>query len=130
MKKFTFEKNYTEIEIAEEIYRIDFSDDKLREYSKKFTVFFQKHKEIQIDNIEEMSVKDQEKVIDKQKVLIGGMIDTILGEGSFDKLYEASGRSVLGITELIDYLSTIIADKLKTSKNKKYSDYVNKVTFE
>jgi len=113
MKKFEFKRPVEEIEIAGDVYTIDFSDVSIQEKQKKFETF---HAEV------EKIPKDAEDYLDKVYVLIEDAIDTIFHKGAFKVLYEKSGRSLYNMTDLMEYLADMIGEKA----NKQHEERVNK----
>ena len=63
MRKFEFEKSYEEIEINGKPYKVDLSDDKLKEYQIKFQQFFNEAQELQKADVEKTSLEEQEALL-------------------------------------------------------------------
>ncbi|XQY90641.1 hypothetical protein ACNRWW_14035 [Metabacillus sp. HB246100] len=129
MKKFEFKKSYEEIEIAGNVYKLGLSDEDLRKYQKEFSSFFDKQQDFQKIKVDSLSYDEQVEHFDRMKNIIKELIELILGEGTFQPLYEASGKSLVNITELAEYLSEVIGEKLKVEKSAQYKEYVKKVKF-
>lgn len=123
MKKFEFKKAYEEIEVDGEVYRIDLSDEKVKEYQKTFRTFYDESNKLSEIDIESFPFEEQEKLIDKQRENIKIVTETIIGDGTFDKLYELSGRSIVNYTDFLFLISELLRDKmesLNTDARKKY----------
>lgn len=53
----------------------------------------------------------------KQQLLVmKKVIESPFGEGSFEKLYEASGHSLMNMVDLLDYLVELVAEKVEQNK--------------
>lgn len=127
MKKFEFGKAYEEIEINGKPYRIDFSDDKLKQYQDMFYKFYQEAEEMKQANIEEMTPDEQNALLEKQRQNMKMVTETILGEGTFDELFELSGRSTWNYMKLIEFLAEIIGQRFDEFKEEQRKKYVKKV---
>jgi hypothetical protein len=127
MKKFEFDKAYEEIEINGKPYQIDFSDDKLKQYQDMFYKFYQEAEEMKQANIEEMTPDEQNALLEKQRQNMKMVTETILGEGTFDELFELSGRSTWNYMKLIEFLAEIIEQRFDEFKEEQRKKYVKKV---
>ncbi|REK58976.1 MAG: hypothetical protein C6P36_02740 [Geobacillus sp.] len=127
MKKFEFGKAYEEIEINGKPYRIDFSDDKLKQYQDMFYKFYQEAEEMKQANIEEMTPAEQNALLEKQHQNMKMVTETILGEGTFDELFELAGRSTWNYMKLIEFLAEIIGQRFDEFKEEQRKKYVKKV---
>jgi hypothetical protein len=124
MRKFEFRKTYEEVEIAGKVYRVDFSDDKINEYQKKFFSFqADVEKFAKIDETK-LTQEEQWKHFEDVKALAKDVIETLLGEGTFDELYEAAGRSIMNIYDLIWYLADIVKERSARNREEKRKQYV------
>lgn len=124
MRKFVFNKTYEEIEIAGKVYRIEFNDDKLREYQEKFLSFeADVHDFLNVDETK-LTKEERWEHFEKGKQLARNVIDTLLGEGSFDELYEKSGRSIANMYDLIWYLAGIVNERNARNREEKRQQYV------
>lgn len=128
---FNFEKTHKDIDVAGKIYTVEFNDDAQLRYQKAIKVFqkdstaLQKHAD-KIDLIEG-SDEEIDKMNEMQKNTVKKLIETYLGEGAFDELYEKSGRSVINLMSLVYYLIDLYrseeTEKIKNTRDK----YLNNV---
>lgn len=123
MKSFDFKKSYEDIKINDREYRIDLSDDKVKEYRKAFVEFYDQSIIINQENEKE---KDEDKMLERTKEIVGKAIDTILGEGSFSILYIESGKSLINMVDLVSFLTEIIKDKTEEFQAKHADKYLKK----
>lgn len=131
--QFNFEKTYKEIDISGEIYHVEFNDEALTRYQKSVKRFNQGIKEAQEAlnnvNIEIDSDEEIQKVSDKQKDVVKEVVETFLGEGTFDGLYEKAGKSVMNLMSLVNYLIEIYTSEMQSKTEdarKKYLENVKK----
>lgn len=129
MREFSFKKSYEEIKINGQLYKFDFSDDKLKEYQKYFNEYYQAAKKFEDVDTSNLSKEEENKYFDDSLNLVKSLVEKLLGEGTFDKTYEDSGRSLLNMVDMITFLSDVIGDKMKSVRDEKYQKYVkNKKT--
>lgn len=126
MKKFEFGKAYEEIEINGKRYRVDFSDDKLKQYQDMFYKFYQEAQEIEQADIEEMTPEEQSVLLEKQRQNMKTVTETMLGEGTFDELFELAGRSTWNYMKLIEFLAETIEQRFNEIKEERRKKYVKK----
>jgi hypothetical protein len=126
MRKFEFGKAYEEIEINEKPYQIDFSDDKLKQYQDMFYKFYQEAQEIEQADIEKMTQEEQTALLDKQRQNMKTVTETMLGEGTFDELFELAGRSTWNYMKLIEFLAETIEQRFNEIKEERRKKYVKK----
>lgn len=126
MRKFEFEKSYEEIEINGKSYKIDLSDNKLKEYQIKFQQFFNEAQELQKADVEKTSLEEQEALLEKIRNLMKIITDSLLGEGTFDELFELAGRSTWNYMNLIYFLIETVNTKFESVKEEKRKRYVKK----
>jgi len=125
MKKFEFKKTYEEVEIAEKVFRIDLNDDKVFEYQESFNKYGKEMQEDSSSDIESFGKEEQKEFFDKQLQRIKEVIEIMLGKDSFEHIYEASGRSIINLAELVTYLSNLIGEKTVNIRDEKKKKYVN-----
>ncbi|PFA22337.1 hypothetical protein CN384_25775 [Bacillus thuringiensis] len=124
MKKFEFKKTYEEVEIAEKVFRIDLNDDKVFEYQESFNKYGKEMQEDSSSDIESFGKEEQKEFFDKQLQRIKEVIEIMLGKDSFEHIYEASGRSIINLAELVTYLSNLIGEKTVNIRDEKKKKYV------
>ncbi|UYG93185.1 hypothetical protein [Cytobacillus firmus] len=123
MRSFDFKKTYEEIKINGEVYKIDFSDAKLKEYRKSFNEFYAESQKMQSVNASELVKDDEFKQFDQATDLTKKAIDNLLGDGSFDKLYEQSGRSLFNMMDLVEFLAELVGEKTNKVRNERAHKY-------
>lgn len=124
MKKFEFKKTYEEVEIAGKVFRIDLNDDKVFEYQESFNKYGKEMQEDSSSDIESFGKEEQKEFFDKQLQRIKEVIEIMLGKDSFEHIYEASGRSIINLAELVTYLSNLIGEKTVNIRDEKKKKYV------
>lgn len=127
MRSFEFKKSYEEIKINGEIYKVDFSDNKVLEYQKLFRSFYATSLELNEEGKDINKTQDQEKeYFDKSLKLVKDTLEGLLGENTFDKIYEQSGKSLINIVDLVTFLADTIQEKMTSLKDEKLEKYVGK----
>lgn len=127
MRKFEFKKSYEEINIAGKVYRVDFSDENIKKYQKSFNEFYKKNKEFENIDEENLSVEEQQEILDKVLNIIKEFVETILGQNTFDELYDKSGKSIFNMMELVNYLAEIVGEKGQKLRDENYKKYTQKI---
>lgn len=126
MRKFEFSKSYEEVEIHGTVYRVDFSDDKLKQYQNMFYKFYQEAQEVEQADIEKMTLEEQNALLEKQRQNMKTVTETLLGEGTFDELFELAGRSTWSYMKLIEFLAETIEQRFNEIKEERRKKYVKK----
>jgi hypothetical protein len=121
LRSFEFKKSYEELKINDRVYRIDLSDDKVKEYRKVFVEFHDQS--VLIQNVDG---EDQEQLFDKSKEMVTKVIDTLLGTGSFATLYEESGNSLLNMVDLVACLTDVVREKTEEFQTSNLDKYLKK----
>lgn len=124
MKNFEFQKSYEEVKIAGKVYKMDMSDDKVMEYQETFKKYYDKADELSNVKIEDMSVTAQVEMLAEQKGILKEATELMLGEGSFDELYEASGKSTINFMELFVFLGSLMNEKTGEIKANAANKYI------
>lgn len=122
-RKFEFKKTYEEIEVADKKYQIDFSDEKVKEYGRAFKKFGEDYKKLFAIDESKMSEEEALDHFEQIQNLVKEMFEVMLGKGSYDSLYEASGKSIMNMFDFIEYLGEIVIEKqsrLKVDKSAQY----------
>lgn len=127
--KFEFEKTYKEIDVAGTVYQVEFNDEAITKYQKAFKRF---DKEIKVvtDSISDYeSATDEvfEEVAKKQKEVVKDIVETFLGDGSFDSLYEKAGKSSTNLMGLVHYLNGLYVEEEKKKADETRNKYLNNV---
>ena len=128
MRTFEFKKSYEEIKINDEVYKLSYNDENLLKYQKAFRQFQLDAADMQ-SKIDQIKTADQEtEYYEQTKEMVKKTIDLMLGEGSFDKIYEQSDRSIFNMVDLLVYLGEIVEERVKTEKEERLSKYVKKAS--
>lgn len=126
MRKFEFSNPNKEVEIAGEVYTIDLSDDKVIEYqqfARKAASSVGKTAEIDLETATEEEVKASHA---EAKNFCIDYFELVTGPGSFDKFYEKSGKSLIEMSELMNFLTEVIGEKAAEVKEQQKSKYLAK----
>ena len=123
MKQFELDKGYEEVEIAGDTYRIDLSDESRKRNQVKGQEIMKMADRLQ--NIsDEFSEEELNRLFDELQENVGPWTDSILGDGSYDKIYEKANRSVFTVIdvtlEVLAYVNEKEQEKFE-QKRKKYT---------
>ncbi|EJQ77753.1 phage tail assembly chaperone [Bacillus toyonensis] len=124
--RFDFEKTYKEIDIAGEVYKVAFDDDAMLKYQIASKEYEAKVQEVQtlVPDIEKASVEELKLLNEKQRALFKETIELFLGDDTFEELYEKAGRSVIQLTGLLDYLTGLVEEELKSQSSSVSDKYL------
>ncbi|QIW21332.1 hypothetical protein [Bacillus thuringiensis] len=131
MTKFTFnfEQTYKEVDVAGKLYRVDFDDAALTKYQKAFKRFDKEIKVVtdSIVNFDAATDEVIEETAEKQKEVVKAIVETFLGEGSFEELYEKAGKSSTNLMSLVHYLNELYIDEEKKKADNARDKYLSNV---
>ncbi|ARJ26059.1 hypothetical protein B7492_34065 (plasmid) [Bacillus mycoides] len=127
--KFEFEKTYKEVDVAGRVYQVEFNDEALTKYQKAFKRFDKEIKIVTkgIQDYETATDELIEETAQKQKELVKDIVETFLGEGTFEDLYEKAGRSSTNLMGLVHYLNEIYLDETQKKADETRNKYLSNV---
>lgn len=126
-KAFEFKKSFEEVEIAGNIYQVDFSDEKIGQYHKSFEHFYKESQRIKAIDTKELPSEKQRDLFGEMQDLVKNVVEELLGKGTYADLYEASGHSLINMLELVTYLGEAINEKTqKINEDRKKKYIINK----
>ncbi|MGR5983431.1 hypothetical protein [Bacillus cereus] len=127
--KFEFEKTYKEIDVAGTVYQVEFNDEAITKYQKAFKRFDKEIKVVtdSISDYESATDESIEEVAKKQKEVVKDIVETFLGDGSFDSLYEKAGKSSTNLMGLVHYLNGLYVEEEKKKADETRNKYLNNV---
>ena len=120
--KITTEKPIQEFNINGEMFQVKYDDEALETYEKKALEFHAVTQKKLKKNADKQEVKQYENTM---KSAIKDVMDTFFGEGSYDKIYESTGKSHLAMVTVVEGLHDWLKEKT-TVKSKKITDYYTK----
>lgn len=126
VKKFTFGKVIEEVEIGDKKYEVDFSDAAVEKREEVLLKWHKEHTEFVDTEIEKLDVTDQRFKLNNLRESMCEYIEAVLGENTFNELYEMSGKSTLNLLGLVNFLTEFLAEKSNKSANAIRSKYTNK----
>ncbi len=125
-KAFEFKKSYEEVDLAGNVYRIEFTDEKVLQYNKSFDKFYRESKKLSKIDIKNSSVEEQHDLFYNMQKLVKKVTEQLLGEGTYDTLYEASGNSLMNMIDMVEYLSEIVEEKARHIQEDRKNKYLIK----
>lgn len=108
--KIDLQKPVQEFEIDGKVYEVGYDDESLRAYEKQSKVFYEKAK----TNVDLTKLSDEEKkeLETKQYQLLKETIEVFFGQGSYEEIYTATGKSLINMTKVITALFEWLQSKL------------------
>ncbi|HDR7601036.1 TPA: hypothetical protein QCX65_004480 [Bacillus mycoides] len=124
--QFNFEKTYKEVDVAGKLFKVEFNDDALNRYQKSLKRFKASTNELQnsITDYEKATDEEIDALTVKQKEITKDVVDTFLGEGAFEELYDIAGRAVANLLGLVHYLQDIYVEESMKTSEKSQSKYL------
>lgn len=124
--KFEFKKTYKEVDVAGKLFKVEFNDDALNKYQKSLQRFKDSTNELQnsITDYEKATDEEIDASTEKQKEITKDVVETFLGEGTFEELYEIAGRAVANLLDLVHYLQGIYIEESMKTAEKSQSKYL------
>jgi hypothetical protein len=124
--QFNFEKTYKEVDVAGKIFKVEFNDDALNRYQKSLKRFKASTDELQksISDYEKATDEEIDSLAEKQKEITKDVVDTFLGDGAFEELYDIAGRSVANLLSLVHYLNDLYAEETLKKSSESQSEYL------
>ncbi|SES02628.1 hypothetical protein [Salipaludibacillus aurantiacus] len=118
MREFQFKKTYEEFKIAGKVYKVDFSDPAVKRYQIELYEYMKRSKELQKVDTDKLDKKGQEKAFNDALDAMRTFVDAIMGGGSFDELYKASGEYSENMVEFVEFLAEIVGERAQRLKQK------------
>jgi len=124
--QFNFEKTYKEVDVAGKLFKVEFNDAALNRYQKSLKRFKVSTEELQNTATDYEKATDEEidALSEKQKEITKDVVDTFLGDGAFEELYDIAGRSVANLLSLVHYLNDLYAEETLKKTNESQSKYL------
>lgn len=124
--KINFEKPSQEFEINGKIYEVFYDDESLKKYEKVARRFFENVK-TNID-IEKISDSERDRLEKENIEEIKLAVEAFFGEGKYEEIYEASGKSLINMTTVISVVFDWIEGKLKVDRESAINYYTGNKT--
>lgn len=124
--KINVQKAYEEVEIADKIYRMYLNDEKLREYDKVFRKFRKESLKMSERDYSKMTDKEQKAAEKENYEIMFSVVELLLGEGSFEKVYADTGKSLLVMTDIIMQLMEVVGKRMQAFKKREKAYYTGK----
>lgn len=118
--KIQLDKPMQEFEIGGKVYEVYYDDESLKKYEKQTKSFYEKvQKKLDLNKATEQQLEKYEK---EQYCLLKETLEVFFGKGSFDEIYQASGKSLINLTKVVTVLVQWLGDKtsFKNEDIKKY----------
>jgi hypothetical protein len=117
--KIQVNKAVEEFDIAGKIYQMDMSDDAIKRWRAEWIQF-----EKEANALAEK--QDSEETEDEAKELLARLYDLFLGNGSFEKVFNDTGRSSLVVTDILKQIMDVVELKYRAKSDENKAKYLNK----
>ena len=125
MKQFELDKGYEEVEIAGDTYRIDLSDESRKRNQVKGQEISKMADRLQsISN--DFSEEELNRLFTELQQNVKPWTDSILGEGSYDKIYQKANQSVFIVVDVTLEVLAYVNEKEQEKFEKKRKKYTKK----
>lgn len=124
VREFKFDTSYEEVKINDRMYQIDVSDEKLVEYQELFSQYHKESQNIAARNTDNATKEETQKFLEDSKAVLGKILETMLGEGTFEQIYNESGKSIVNVSKLIIFLADIMNEKTNNMRNEERNKYL------
>lgn len=124
--KIDIKKSYEEVEIGGEVYRIELNDDLKKKYLKADREFTAEMAVLQEADEEKMSDDEKLEFDDKARQSLKKMVDFLLGDGAYEKIYKASGRSTWVVVDIVYQVSQVVRGHVEEYKNLEAEKFIGK----
>jgi len=125
LKKFSLDKAIEKVEIDGEVFEIDLSDNKRKEYQLEGYKLQKKAQEFEKLS-DDLTEEQQQKALDDIKEVTKNVTDKVLGEGAFDKLYPKTNYSIVVIADVLFQVIDYVREKEKERFEQKKAKYIKK----
>ncbi|MFD5849704.1 hypothetical protein ACFWGC_05865 [Cytobacillus pseudoceanisediminis] len=124
--KIDVQKTYEEVEIADKVYRMYLNDESLREYDKVFKRFRKESAKMKDRDYSDMTEKEQKAAEKENYEIMFTVVEVLLGEGSFEKVYADTGKSLIVMADIILQLMEVVGKRMQTFKKREKAYYTGK----
>jgi hypothetical protein len=124
VREFKFDTSYEEVKINDRMYQIDISDDKLVDYQELFSQYQKESQSIAERNTDNATKEETQKFLEDSKTVLKKILETMLGEGTFEQIYNESGKSIVNVSKLIIFLADIMNEKTGKMRDEERNKYL------
>jgi hypothetical protein len=124
--KINVQKSYEELDIAGVTYILDMNDEKMKGYVKAFHKYEKEAKKLAAKDFTDMTEAEQAEATDMNREIMEEILDLLLGEGSFAKIYRDTGKSLMVVAHIILQIMDVVGTRAETFKNQEKAYYTGK----
>lgn len=129
MAKISFNvesKSYDEIELGDKVYKVYYDDENLKEYSKKAKKYYKESIKFNEIDTSKLTEKEEKEYTENANKIARELIETFFGQGTFDEIYEACGKSSINLIGVVEQLLDWMHAKIKVVDNDAIKKYGTK----
>ncbi|UTI41123.1 hypothetical protein [Niallia sp. RD1] len=110
--KIQVEKVTEEVEIGSSVYTLDLSDEKIEEKLSFYDKFKNKVDKYEGVDIATVDAETRKEIMDDRKETVKEMLESLLGEGTFESVYNDVGRSIVVMSNVIVQLTDVMKNRI------------------
>lgn len=122
--KIDVQKTYEEVEIIDSVYRLELNDESMKKYDKLFLKFRKESLKMSERDYSKMTEKERKAAEKENHTMMFEVTEALLGEGSFEKIYSETGRSLFIMADIIMQLMQVVDKRLSIFKEKEKAYYL------
>ncbi|PSL41703.1 hypothetical protein B0H94_11816 [Salsuginibacillus halophilus] len=112
------EQPFDEFEIGDNVYKVYYDDESLKKYEQQLNSF---HDEVTAKkNVDDMTAAEKEQLEEKRWTAVKRVLELFFGEGTFDAIYSASGKSMIQMMNVVNALTSWVQDRMQVSDKRDY----------
>lgn len=124
--KLDLERPVQEFEIGGKVYEVGYDDENFKKYLEAFQRIQKEFTKYQKLSAEKLTEKQAFESIEKFRNHLKEMIELYFGEGTFEHVYEACGKYLFNLMEVITLIQKTLNDKMGSAPKEKIEHYLKK----
>ncbi|PJZ00384.1 hypothetical protein CPT06_11205 [Bacillus vallismortis] len=124
--KINIDKPIQEFDIGGNIYEMPYDDESLQRYMSQMRKFHKRSVEFSKKPFEDMTEKEQTELEAAGREESKQALELFFGEGSYESIYEACGKSVFNLLNVIEAIGEFVQSKTNAMKQEKKNSYTKR----
>ncbi|NUJ19280.1 hypothetical protein FKN04_22365 [Bacillus glycinifermentans] len=123
--KIDLERPVQQFELGGKVFEVGYDDESLKKYEKvylKMKNAYEKYEKLGLSATEKQMQESENKMRD----LVTELIELYFGKGSFEHVYEASGKSILNVQKVATFVIKTLNEKGAADLKDKANHYLKK----
>ncbi|MEC1552537.1 hypothetical protein P9D28_08865 [Bacillus haynesii] len=124
--KIELDKPVQDFELGGKVFEVRYDDESLKSYEKVYLKMKKSYEEYEKINDLAATEKQLQEAEKKMTALVKELIELYFGKGSFDHVYEASGKSILNVQKVAAFVIKNLNEKATRDLEDKAANYLKK----